>query len=157
MEPTDLELTLLKIYGDGRYETFEDGMDSDFGIALEALISLEGNKALEIIKTFINSPWISYEVFCEGLIWIGRMDDENQLGIWEERRLFLEYCLLQAKSGRVKDGAGLGLSFMDDPKSIPILKLAVDREVEPKWGPSLKLLLKQVLDQLIETEQGRIP
>lgn len=152
---TRTEIDLWQIYKEGRNEIFEDGMENDFGLALVKIIEERGKVILNILRTYINDPDISSETFSEGLEWIGRMDDEDKLEIKEDRRLFLEFCLLNSNSARVKDGAGLGLAHMDDPVSIPTLQIAVNKETEPVSGPSLKVLLQQVLDQLIDTKKER--
>ena len=152
---TELEKTIAKIYANGRRETFEDGVESEFSIALIALVKEHKAEVLRILTSYVDDQYVNMEVFSEGLGWIGYMDDENELGIWKERRLFLEYCLLNSLWARVKDGAGLGLASMDDPASIPALRIAVNRESEPRWGPSLKENLQQVLDQLIETQESK--
>jgi hypothetical protein len=152
---TELEKRIAKIYSDGRREFFEDGMESEFSVALEKVIQEEGIKVLNILLTYLNDENVSFEVFSEGLVWIGYMDDDDELEIKYARRLFLEYCLLNSISARVKDSAGLGLAHIDDPASIPALQMAVNREVEPVSGPSLKVLLQQVLDQLLDTQKER--
>lgn len=147
-----LEERIAKIYKDGCRETFEAGMESEFSLAIERIIHEEGVKVLIILMTYVNNPDINFEVFSEGLIWIGCTDEEDKLGIKIYRKIFLEYCLLSSISSRVKDAAGLGLASINNPTSIPILKMAINREAETISGPSLKVLLQQVLDQLIETK-----
>lgn len=148
----ELEGRIAKIYKNGTKEIFEDGMESEFSLSIEKIIREERVKVLIILMNYVNNPDINLEVFSEGLIWIGRTDEEDELGIKIYRKIFLEYCLLKSISTRVKDAAGLGLAYINDPTSIPALKIAVNKEPEIVSGPSLKVLLQQVLDQLIETK-----
>lgn len=149
---SELETKLRTIYRNGRHEFFEDGMESEFSIALTEILKTDGPEVLEILKTYLNDDNVSFEVFSEGLVWIGHFVQDDNEHLKDASRLFLEYCLLNTISQRVKDSAGLGLALIDDPKSIPTLQMAVNREVEPKYGPSVKKNLQQVLDQLIETQ-----
>ena len=81
----------------------------------------------------------------ESLRWIGKIaNPQTHLA----RRKLLEKSL-NLKSPIARDGAILGISFLDDPMSIPALKQAIQREVLK----SLVNDIRQVLDQLEEKRE----
>lgn len=142
-----LEKVLRPIFVAARREIFEDGMESIFSGNLLSLLeaSRHSEAVYDVIGELILSEQVSMEVASEALRWIGRIDDHNSKDI---RRYLLEDSLLQSLSSRVKDAAGLGLASLDDPKSIPALQKAIDKETVPE----LRENLEQVLEQLNETE-----
>jgi len=124
----------------GREEFFEDGMESRFSKGLISAIGKYGELAIDVISDLILGEKVSPEVASEALRWIGYIDDDATY----ESRLHLLKESLKCSSPRVRDGAGLGLSFMNDPRAIGLLKEAIQKE-------NIKLLrrnMEQVLEQL---------
>ena len=96
--------------------------------------------ALEVITNLIINESVNAEVASEALRWIGDMRHEPT----HENRLNLLEQSLNCSSIKVRDGAVLGLSFLDDPRAIDSIKEAMKRE-------NSKLLyrnMEQVLEQL---------
>ncbi len=122
----------------------EAGMTNSFSIGLEQIIIKHGDIALQQIRKLILNEESSILVAMEALKYIGNLDSPEW---FDERRDLLEACLLKSSHAWLKDSAGLGLSFMDDPRSIPALELATERETNEE----LKEDLLQVLEQLKET------
>lgn len=124
----------------GKYEFFEDGMESRFSKGLVSAIEKYGELAIEIISDLILSEKVSPEVASEALRWIGKIEHNATY----ENRLYLLEQSLKCSSARVRDGAILGLSFLNDFSAIDSIKKAIQSE-------NIKLLrknMKQVLEQL---------
>lgn len=133
------------VFTEAKEEIFEDGMESHFSMNLSGFIKAYGHSAMETIIPIILSPQSNAEVIAEALRVIGRL---NHKSTYRDRLWLLERSLY-SDSIRIRDGAVLGLAFMDDPMAIPPLKSAIERE---------KLLtlrndMEQVLAQL-EGENG---
>jgi hypothetical protein len=124
----------------GRDEIFEDGMESEFSKNLIDLIKRYGNDALAELAYFIVYEKVSTEVTGEALRWLGLMDHPLSYH-W---RLWLLERSLSSRSARIRDGAVLGLAFLDDPDAIPYVRQAADREPVKE----LRSDMEQVLVQL---------
>ena len=124
-----------------------DGMESEFSRELERLIAEHGKDALDAIDGMVSRKQANNEVLSEALRWVGLMDHDET----RERRRHFAQRYLSSDSAMVRDGAALALSFMDDPRSLPSLKKAIDHEKVPE----LRGDMQQVLDQLEETRRCR--
>lgn len=85
------------------------------------------------------------EVLCDIVKGIGQ-----DLSGDERRELLIE--ALDLKNPDMRDAAGLGLAYLDDPFAIPALRSAVVNERLPE----LKRMQQKVLDQLEETLRVRV-
>ncbi len=108
----------------GEEQVFEDGMESDFSRELGELIRRYGNKTVDSLGILILSEQASGEEAEEALRWLGDIDDPPT----NERRRWLLEQSLRCSSRYVRDGAALGLSSLNDSRSLPLLKEAVERE-----------------------------
>ena len=63
----------------------------------------------------------------------------------------IETCLIDSPSAWVRDGAGLGLSFLDDPRSIPDLEEAIKNESSKALKEDLVLVLNQLKETALES------
>jgi hypothetical protein len=134
------------IFTEAKEEIFEDGMESYFSVNLSEFIKAYGHSAMEAIISIVLSNQSNMEVVSEALRVIGRLN--HQL-TYRERLWLLERCLY-SDSAKIKDGAVLGLAFMDDPMAIHPLKSAIERE---KLS-DLRHDMEQVLAQLEGNEDG---
>ena len=133
-----------RLFSLAMYIDLEPGMENAFSRGLEKLIARHGDPALTEIQSFILEERTKSAIAMEALQYIGRMDSN----IWKtERRKLLEQCLLRSRSAWVRDGAGLGLASLDDPRSIGAVKTAIAKES----SDTLKNDLESVLDQLEKT------
>lgn len=87
------------------------------------------------------------EVVAEALRWLGHIEHASSYRF----RFWLLEKSLSHSSVLVRDGAVLGLSFLDDPAAIPSLEQALDREP----SAALRADMQQVLAQLQHTKQVR--
>ena len=119
----------------------EPGMTNEFSEGLEEIVERYGELALLEIQDIILNNETASSIASEALKYIGNTNSK----VWQyERRLMLETCLLNSNSVWARDGAGLGLSFLGDPKSVEILQRAIQQET----SQALKKDLTQVLYQL---------
>lgn len=120
-----LKSNILKMVAEAKDEAFEDGMESTFSKRLIALLENHGETAINQIFLLEESGSIPLEVLAEGLRWLGNMDSDVA---YERRRLLLEKCLFHW-SVIVRDGAILGVSFLEDQRSVNALEKAQRDEV----------------------------
>ena len=121
-------------------EVFTDGMDSTFAHRIHQSIKERGPIAVSIWERVINETGNAHETGEEFLRQLGILKDCPSL----EARLKTLVNFLGHSDPRIRDAAGLGLSFLDDPNALPMLTNTHAREVEP-W---LKRNLGQVIEQL---------
>ena len=127
---------------------FEVGMTNQFSDNLERAIEVLGIPALlEIKKTILNEE-TSLTVAAETMRYIGNIESDTYAC---ERRELLETCLLNSRFVWVKDGAAVGLSYIDDPESIGVLKLAIEKEEYEDLKQDMILVLEQLEDTLLES------
>ena len=124
---------------------FEVGMINDFSEALERAIEVIGVPILVEIRRIILNEETSLTVAAETMCYIGNIESPTYRA---ERRELLETCLSASRFIWVKEGAAVGLSYIDDPQSIPVLKQAIQKERHQE----LKEDLNQILKQLEETD-----
>lgn len=133
-----LSAKIAKVFSDAVESEFEDGMESDFSRALVALISEYGEQAIKELSGFIQSKSTSPEAAGEALRWIGRIYSPSTF----QYRFWLLTNSLGSKSARVRDGALLGLAFLDSTKSIPYLARAIDIETSAGLKDDMQKLLQ---------------
>jgi HEAT repeat protein len=131
-----------RLFQGARDEYFEDGMENSLSHGLAALVETYGDTGeLKVELTY----WIllgkaTPYVVSEALRCLGRITHAPSN---RYRRWLLERCL-ESPSAIIRDAAGLGLAYLDDPQSIPALAEAVKRETDDE----LRDDLRQVLEQL---------
>ncbi|MDP1713898.1 MAG: hypothetical protein Q8L41_04055 [Anaerolineales bacterium] len=113
------------IFTNAKEEIFEDGMESEFSRNLSDFILSFGQPAMEVIIDLYFSNSVNTEVVSESLRILGRLRHRNT---YRERLWLLERCLLYSPFARIRDGALLGLSFLNDKLGIPPLKSAIEKE-----------------------------
>lgn len=128
------------IFAVAKEEIFEDGMESDFSRNLSEFILSFGHSAMDTIIPVILSERTNTEIVSEAFRVLGRL---NHKTTYRDRLWLLERGLYSV-SARVRDGAILGLAFMNDSIAIAPLKSAIERERIPE----LRQDMEQVLAQL---------
>ena len=123
-----------------REEVFEDGMESEFSRELVLSIKQYGDPVIEVMSELILNDSVSPEVASEALRWIGYIEHKDT----HDARLRLLEQSLTSSSLRVRDGAVLGLSFLDDPRATGSLRKAMELEN----SKLLRRNMQQVLEQL---------
>jgi Type IV secretion-system coupling protein DNA-binding domain len=146
--PQNLSTTLRQkigaIFAEAKEEVFEDGMESQFSRALTSAIRQFGNAAIRLLAGLILFETVNAESASEALRWLGHMNHPPT----HRARLWLLERSLQSSSPTVRDGAALGLAFLEDRRAMPYLQEAIERE----RSVELQHDLRQVLAQLESRE-----
>ncbi|MEH1898196.1 MAG: HEAT repeat domain-containing protein [Nostoc sp.] len=124
----------------GKEEYFEDGFESNFSRGLVSCVQKYGNDAIEAITCFIVYEKISPEVASEALRWLGEINHAESYKF----RLWLLERSLNCPSSRVRDGAILGLSYLNDPHAITYLEQAIEQEKIIELREDMKQVLAQL-------------
>ncbi len=141
-----VEVAVQNLFSLANFIDFEPGKTNDFQDGLEETIEKHGELALLEIQTLVLNGETKSAIAMEALQYVGNTESNT----WRDaRRLMLERCLLRSRSAWVRDGAGLGLASLDDPRSIAVLQKAILKET----SRALKSDLTLVLDQLQATLQ----
>lgn len=111
----------------------------------ELLRQYEG-VAVNEIEHFILKEEISPESAEAVLLILG---DTDHKPTYNYRRWLLEKALIYGSSPVVRDGANVGLAYMDDPHAIPFLKKAIRNEE----NPLLLKVMNKTLFQLEDTQR----
>jgi len=131
------------LFVSAKEEVFEDGMESSFSRELVSMVREHGESAVQMIADLILQENANPEVASEALRWIGAIEHP---ATYHSRLSLLEQSL-NCLSPWVRDGATLGLAYMEDPHAISYLKRAIDRE-------PYKLLRRNMRQVLAELEEN---
>lgn len=138
--PVELSRKIAALFEAAKDQYFEDGMESEFSKELTALVEAYGNMAVHELAYLILFEKVNAEVASEALRWLGNMSRS----VSSSFRLWLLERSLLCSSAMVRDGAILGLASFDDPRAIPYIKRAIERE----QCEELRKNMEQVLVQL---------
>ena len=140
----DIVAEIRNLFSLATFISLEPGMSNSFSEGLEEVIEKYGEFALREIQELVIEEAIPFTIAAEALRYIGNIES---IRFVSERRKLLENCLLQSRFMLVRDGAAAGLSYLDDPKSIPSLQRAIEQEPHSE----LKNDLIEVLSLLQDT------
>ncbi len=143
MDPSDLEEKAIALLISAKEQIFEDGMESDFSRGLVDFIRSYGRAAMEVLIRLLLSDWLNCEVTSEALRIVGRI---RHPATYRDRLWLLERGLYSS-SARIRDGAALGLAYLDDPIAITPLKSAIERESTPELSQDMQQVLAQLEDK----------
>ena len=144
----DIAAEIRNLFSLATFITLEPGMSNSFSEGLEEVIEKYGELALSEIQILILNGETKSGIAMEALQYVGNAESNT----WHDaRRLMLERCLLRSRSAWVRDGAGLGLASLDDPRSIPVLQEAILRETSRALKSDLNLVLNQLQATLQES------
>jgi hypothetical protein len=121
-------------------ERFEDGFDSSLSLELQRLVRRHGDATLEALSDLVLKEQVCPEVEAEALRCLGGMRDQPT---YEARRLLLERALA-GSSHVMRDGAVVGLSSLSDPRAIPAIEAAAERENYRLLRANMLELLEQL-------------
>ena len=134
-------------FGSAEDEFFEDGTESQFAREIKVLIAKHRRSALEAISHLILFTKTGPHVANEALSTLGAVSEPTT---YEYRRWLLERTL-GSPSAVVRDGAVIGLAWLDDPHAIPYVQRAVQGE---QLAP-LRRSMEQLAGQLGEKSRWR--
>ncbi|MEG3975458.1 hypothetical protein QT970_12665 [Microcoleus sp. herbarium8] len=136
----ELSEEIYRLFKASEEQIFEDGMETEFSKKLILLIKEYADEAIEIITGIILYERVNAEVATEALRWLGNIDHAPSYRF----RLWLLERSLSCSKARIRDGAILGLSSLNNPHAISYLKLAIEQEK----CTELRKDMEQVLAQL---------
>lgn len=135
-----LRRKILLLFRAGEDQVFEDGMESEFSRYLVSTIKDYGSGAISIISDLILNEQVDPEVASEALRWIGYIaDPETHVA----RLNLLKRCLNHSHPW-VRDGASLGLAYLDEPSAIPSLEAAIEREKYELLRRNINLVIEDL-------------
>src|ERR671919_72922 len=126
LEP--LEKKLEELLKAAAWEDIEPGMQSILTQGLDELLATAGDRLWRALEKLIKVETKRTCLLSEVLRWAGHVD----VPIRDERRLALMRAGLGHHSSLVRDAAVCGLSYLDDPFVIEMLRDAPDRESIPE-------------------------
>ena len=121
-------------------ETFADGMSSTFTDRVLESIKKHGPAAVRAWEQIVIKTGNTHETGEELLRQLGILMDHPS----HEARLQTLANFLEHPDPRMRDAAGLGLSFLDDPKALPLVGKALSQEQELWLKGNLALVIKQL-------------
>lgn len=136
-----LEKLLDTTFNAAANEEFEPGVKSNLTVEIESLVKVYEASVLSKIFDLIEQEKLDSYTVAETLRCLGSIEHPTT-HIY--RRWILEKCLVELICDTCRDGANLGLAFMDDPHSIPFFEKAMENET----STTIRKLLQQTLDQL---------
>lgn len=137
-----IQTELARIFSEATEEMFEDGFESRFSKQLVTMISAYGDMVMNQIIQLAEDRRIPPTILAETLRWLGHMGDGAS---FVRRRWLLEWSL-RHPSVVVRDGAILGLSFLEDPRTIP----ALERAYAAEEHEMLRIDMSQIIADLRE-------
>ena len=124
----------------------EGEIEDEFTNSLSELIGqYEGNAVIEIQHLILKEE-IPPESAEATLRILGDLDHKPT---YNYRRWLIEKALIEGSLAIVRNGASVGLSYMDDPHTIPFLKKAISKEE----NPLLRKVMDKTLSQLEDTQK----
>lgn len=144
----DLSRIIQIIFEAGKNEQFEDGMKSDFSVAIENIIKNYQDHAIEMLSEFLTSNKIDSDLLCETLRTLGNLQDDET----EQIRFQILIPYLSHTSPFIRDCTGLALYDLESPNAIPYIRKAIDKELYQ----SLKMDFKKIINELQEIKSAQV-
>lgn len=138
--PSTLSSLVVSLFNMRLDVAFEDGVESVFSRALLRTIDYYGVEALVEMFRLILTETVNEEIWAEAERWLGQIKSPNT----HRFRLSILIHSLSHKSPRIRDGAILGLSFMNDKDALSEVERAYNSEKIPELKEDILKVLKQL-------------
>ncbi len=132
------EQSAINIFDSYQYEEFDSDIAYDFTKALDGLIQVNGKPTIRIINNLIRKHDINDDMISETLKGLGRIEDDNTK---DERYEFIIRFIIN-ESSVIRDGAVRGLSYLDDKRALPQLRMLFEFEPTPILKSNIKVAIK---------------
>jgi len=132
-----IEQSAINIFDAYQHEEFDTDIAYEFTKALDRLIRANGKPAVRIINDLIKKHILNDDVISETLKALGRIEDENTK--YERYELLIGSIINE--SAIIRDGAVSGLSFLDDKRALPQLRMLVETETVPILKNNIKIAI----------------
>jgi len=123
-----------------RWDDFTDGMISRISEEIEGFVHKYHGAAVNAIESVLGAENIHREVAAEVLKTLGHVTDPETY----QQRLALLMRFLGAPSTWVRDGALTGLSWFNDPASLPALRKAVQVETVEELRRDIEAVISEI-------------
>ena len=123
-----------------RWDDFTDGMISRISEEIEGFVHKYHGAAVNAIESVLGAENIHREVAAEVLKTLGHVTDPETY----QQRLALLMRFLGAPSTWVRDGALTGLSWLNDPASLPALRKAVQVETVEELRRDIEAVVSEI-------------
>lgn len=120
-----LIIRLQQLFAEAQDELFEDGIESEFSRKLSELTRVYAGNVIDALGDLVLAKKANSEVSAQALRWLG---SASAFLFKEKIRLLLERVLLQSESAQIRDGALLGLAFINSKRSITSIERAIKKE-----------------------------
>lgn len=134
------EQSVINIFDAYQHEEFDTDIAYDFTNALDILIRANGKPAVRIINNLINKHILNNNIISETLKALGRIEDENT----KYERYELLIGSIRNQSAIIRDGAVSGLSFLDDKRALPQLRMLFETETTPILKSNIKVAIRSL-------------
>jgi len=135
-----IEQSVLNIFNTYEHQEFDTDTAYDFTNDLERLIRANGKPVIRIINYLINKHILDNALVSETLKALGRIEDENT----KYERYELLIGSIKNESAIIRDGAVSGLSFLDDKRALPQLRMLFETETVPILKNNIEIAIKSL-------------
>lgn len=142
---SQLREKFIALFNSAKGEDFEDPLETEFASEFTYLLVKFGTLATAIVAEMVLGKQIEISIAAQALEIVGLFEHPSY---YQDRKRLLELCLLKSDSAWVRDGAIRGISYMDDPHSLNLIELALNRENVTE----IKDYILQVIEQLKDTQ-----
>ncbi len=133
-----LEQSILNIFDGYQYQEFDTDVAFDFTNTIDRMIRVNGKPAVSIINSLIKKHAINNIMISETLRALGRIEDENT----KNERYELLMGSIKSSSAIIRDAAVSGLSFFDDKRALPQLRILFEAETVPILKNNIRVAIK---------------
>ena len=137
----ELKEILVDSFRRAANQVFEPGIESELSKDISRAFASNGLGTLAAVRELLQSREVSEEVIAETLVALGRIESRAA----HNARIALFMSCLREGSYLVRDGALLGLAFMNDPKIVPEIAELAKKESDPVFKSDLDQLIRQFL------------
>ena len=134
------EQSVINIFDAYQHEEFDTDIAYDFTNALDILIRANGKPAVRIINNLIKKHVLDNDIVSETLKALGRIEDEDT----KYERYELLIGLIKNEAAIIRDGAVSGLSFLDDKRALPQLRILFEIETVPILKNNIKVAIRSL-------------
>ena len=133
-----IEQSAINLFDAYRHEEFDTDIAYEFTNDLDIFIQANGKSAIRIINNLIRKQAFDEDIISETLKALGRIEDENT----KEQRYQVLMGFIKDDSAIIRDGAVSGLSFLDDERALPQLRMLFETETVPILKNNIKVAIK---------------
>ncbi|MBA7473217.1 hypothetical protein ES707_08552 [subsurface metagenome] len=133
-----IEQSTINIFDAYQHEDFDTDIAHEFTNALDRLIRANGKSAVRIINNLIRKQILDDDIISETLKALGRIEDQNT----KYERYELLIGSIKNESAIIRDGAVSGLSFLDDNRALPQLRMLFETDTVPILKNNIKVAIK---------------